>query len=578
MKNLVPENTLSEIRLKVDIVELISETVPLKGAGRSYKALCPFHSEKTPSFMVNPEKQIFHCFGCGAGGDIFSFVMRTENISFPEAIEMLAAKAGIAISKEHSFPEESQKKMLFEATEKVASYFEKVFLNDIEAREARDYLRARGLKRNAVDTFRIGYCPFEEKRVLDALNQLKVSDEILEKIGVLTDRRDGRHVRFKDRIIFPIQDAQGRIVGFGGRALGDRLPKYLNSPETPLFSKSHILYGLNHAKRAILQSTQVILVEGYLDVISVYCAGVQNVVASLGTAFNPSHVHLLKRYAQEVMVAYDGDEAGIEASMRALEVFLDQDIIVKIARIPLGDDPDSWIRKNGKASFEEIVRNAPSMMDFKLEILMGQFRGRDEKGKLVISREMLRLIQQLRNPILQDHYLKLLSEKVGVRELALREELGNTKRPKKEFEKVSKSKPPTHSQLEEDILRILLLDNSLIPYAAGKIQPDTFEGEVCNLLYKNLLGNKNASDSHEYSEIQQLRAKLLANTTLFKEPKTELDKFVTHLTLKSYEKKWEILSQRLREYEATGKDMEKVVATLSEIQNLQKEIAFLKKA
>jgi DNA primase len=575
---LIPESTLSEIQLKVDIVELISQYVPLKGAGRNYKALCPFHSEKSPSFMVNPEKQIFHCFGCGAGGNVFGFVMRYENINFPEAVEILAAKAGVIIPKSTGGVQETQKKSLFEVMEKVTQYFEKTFMKHDQARGAREYLRSRGLNRKAVEIFRIGYCLQTETEVFKEFDQLGIEKKLLEKVGLLTQTGSQEHLRFKGRIIFPISDVQGRIVGFGGRALGDRLPKYLNSPDTVLFNKSNLLYGLNLAKRSILQKSQAVLVEGYLDVISVFCSGIENVIASLGTAFNESHVRQLRRYTQEVIVAYDGDSAGIEASLRALEVFLDQDIIVKIAKMPAGHDPDSWVRKAGKETFEKLIDQAPSMIDFKLDILSERYQGQKEKGKLLISREILPILKRLKNPVLQDHYVQVLAQRLGTAENTIRQELRKDKKSQLAgTQKTQLKEPSTRSHvLEEDILLILLSENRLFEIAREKIQPDDFESNDCKFLYEKVLENK-IDLIRQDPQYQGILARLLMMEHPFKDAKLELIKFITELKIRSYARKREKLFEKLKENEKNRKDNEKRNVILSEILKIDKEIAFLKK-
>lgn len=588
MQGLIPESTLFEIQSKVDIVELISSYIPLKSAGRNYKAVCPFHSEKSPSFMVNPEKQIFHCFGCGAGGNVFGFVMRHENVNFPEAAEMLAQRAGVIIPEKSSERSDINKKQLFEATEKVCQYFEKSFLKNEDAKDAREYLRSRGLNLKAVQLFRLGYCSLNETQVLQDLLKMGLEESVLDKIGLLTLREQSRGVKFKGRVMFPIFDVQGRIAGFGGRTLTDRQPKYLNSPETVLFNKSQLLYGLHLAKKPILDSSQAIVVEGYMDVISVYMNGVENAVASLGTAFNESHVRLLRRYTQEVVVSYDGDAAGLEASLRALEVFLTQDMIVKIAKMPEGHDPDSWIRKAGRDGFLELIKHAPSMMDFKLEILRKRYQGRTEKDKLMITREMNQTIGRLKNPILQDHYLQLLSRELGVSETAIRGQMDRDTQTAKTRvfakdaqEKGDKDKKNQISRgREEEFLRIILWHNELLEKARQTLVPEDLEDEVCKELYKNMLNKKSDAVRTEGSlELQELMGKLLAENLLPSEMPLEdrLKKVVNHLKIDSYKRSRRILENQLLEYERTGKKTPDLNVILSKINVIDKEIDLRKK-
>lgn len=581
MQGTIPDNILEEIRLKVDIIELVSSFIPLKGAGRSYKALCPFHPEKTPSFVVNPEKQIFHCFGCGAGGDVFSFLMRYENVTFPESVEILAEKAGVVLPKRGvSSGVENQKKMLFEVMEKASQVFEKILLTSSAGQEGRDYLKSRGLDRKIAEVFRLGFCPMEEEIVLKEFRRLNLPEELLEKTGLLGEKEQGRYLRFRARLIFPIFDVQGRVVGFGGRALGDRLPKYLNSPDTVLFNKSHLLYGLHGAKKSILEKGQVILVEGYIDVISVFRAGVENVVASLGTAFNENHVRLLRRFSQEAVVAYDGDEAGLEASLRALEIFLDQDVIVKIVKVPDGHDPDSFIRAKGKEAFENLIRTAPSMIDFKINILSQRYNGETESGKLTIAHEVLKTVGRLKSAILQDHYLQALSGKLKISEQALREELKT--KVKARFSPASQSASSLSEKhlsniLEEDLLRILLHHNELIPEIESKIGVSDFQVDEYNLLFKSLLENKKVVLIDEPPLLGALQAKLLIESPSFKDPKAALQKCITAFKLRRYKRDFDRLNEKIKEIEKSGKDQAQIAVILSELQKLQKEIAFIKK-
>ena len=570
MQGLIPESTLSEIQLKIDIVELISQYVPLKNAGRNYRALCPFHSEKTPSFMVNPEKQIFHCFGCGAGGNIFGFVMRHENISFPEAVEWLAEKAGVQISTKDFDPQASHKKRLYEIMEKVADYFESELLKNPKAVEAKNYLKSRGFDGKTVKTFRVGYCSDDESAFLKEMNRLNIEEPLLEKAGILSKKDRSWHLRFRGRIMFPILDVQGRVVGFGGRAMGDHQPKYLNSPETVLFNKSHILYGLNLAKKAILQKSQVILVEGYVDVISVFRAGVENVVASLGTAFNEGHVSLIRRYAQEVVVAYDGDEAGLEASLRALEIFLGQNIIVRVATMPPGHDPDSWVRKAGREAFEKIIQDAPSMIDFKLNILLKRFSGKTEKDKLQITKLMLPTIGQLKNAVLQDHYLKSLSQKLEISEKALRQELPGPKRGKEDQNKPERSETVAYS-LEEDVLKILMAEKTLVADIQKEVDPDDFEIPEYRLIFEKIIKGDQDLYFEKNEEMQSLLSRLMMDGGTSKDSKSMLKKCVKALKERSYERRKKDLKQQIKDLERKDRKSEKIIDLLNQIQNLEKK-------
>lgn len=580
---MIPESTLLEIQSKINIVDVVSAYIPLKAAGRNFKTLCPFHSEKTPSFMVNPERQIFHCFGCGAGGNIFGFIMKMENISFPQAAELLAEKTGVEIVSLHEGDSQSLKKRLYETLEKTAQFFCDSLLNEEDAAQARQYLRGRGLKLRDLKTFRLGFCCANEARVLTALKEMGLDESHLEKTGVLGEGQGPGRLRFRGRIMFPICDIQGRVVGFGARAMGDRQPKYLNSPETALFSKSNLLYGLHLAKKAMLDAAQAILVEGYLDVISVFSRGIENVVASLGTAFNATHVRLLRRYAQEVVVAYDGDDAGSEASLRALEVFLDEGVVVRIARLPQGHDPDSMIRGLGKESFEQLIRQSPSMVDYRLDILMERHGSSGEKGKVRIVREMTPMILRLANPILQDHCLKQASQRLGISEGALRGEIGRS--GNKLGPRRGKSPEPLESVIhespafliEDEILRLLLLRPELVEKYRSTLNPETFESEPHKFLLSHILDPSARIENPAGSPAGNLQSRLLVETLGYKDPEADLKRFMNEHRRACLKRRCVELTSSLKQIDKFGDTSSRRNAILSELQNILKEIDLLRR-
>src|SRR5437867_7619991 len=341
------DSVLDEIRNSVNIVSLISEFVALKKRGRNYVARCPFHTEKTPSFNVNPEKQIFMCFGCGVGGDVFKFIMQIEHVTFPEAVQLLAEKNGIALAKT-ARPEDVVSKTQLETLGAVmieaSEFYCRSLVESEEGRAARSYIEGRGLKRETMEKFRVGYSPAGGEALLHSLMKKGCTLQALEDCGLVKQSEDGRrhYDAFRGRIMFPITDAKGKIIAFGGRAMGDVQPKYLNSPETKLYNKSSNLFGLSYSREGIKKQDFAILVEGYMDFLVPFQYGIENVVASLGTSLTQQQVRLLGRYAREVVVSYDPDSAGIAATQRSLDLFLAEDFRIRVRWVPAGRCPDAF--------------------------------------------------------------------------------------------------------------------------------------------------------------------------------------------------------------------------------------------
>ena len=380
---MIPEKILQEIQDRSDAVQVIGAVVGLKKAGRVFKGLCPFHPEKTPSFMVYPDKQFYICYGCGAGGDLISFVMRHEQMEFSEAVEFLAAKAGIPVPQTGGGRGGAAGvgRKLYEPMEKAAAFFE-ACLRAPEGEAARSYLKKRGLNEAAWSEHRIGFAPTQWDRLLQAARDWKIEPGLLEQGGLVIRRegeRGGWYDRFRDRVIFPICDSRGRVIAFGGRAMteDERTPKYLNSPETELYVKGWVLYGLNWSSAAIRKQDFCVVVEGYMDFLTPYQAGVRNVVASMGTALTETQVRLIRRFTRNVVMVYDADAAGEMAALRGLELFLEAQMRVKVAVLPPGTDPDSLIRSRGVEPFAAALKNSKDFFDYKLEVLSRQF---DPKG------------------------------------------------------------------------------------------------------------------------------------------------------------------------------------------------------
>jgi DNA primase len=378
MAKTVSKRVLEDIRFRCDIAEVVGSYIQLQRTGSSFKALCPFHKEKTPSFHVNPQRQIFHCFGCGAGGDVFKFVMQYEGLDFIGAVRMLAQRAGIQLELDEEGPDKSDKIALYRIHEELSLFFRRCLEQMASAENARAYLRRRQLDGRDAEPFRIGYAPDGKTTCASWARKNGVDAALLEKAGLVV-RREGASLsesydRFRDRIMFPIFDEQGRVIAFSGRTMtkDQKIAKYVNSPETPLFHKGRVLYALHAARRHMVDSREAIVCEGQIDVIRCHLAGFRTAVASQGTAFTEDHARVLRRYADSVLVVFDPDRAGQDAAIRTAGTFLDAGLSVRVGNLPPGEDPDSFISKNGADAFADIVRSARSVVGFQVGILAGR--------------------------------------------------------------------------------------------------------------------------------------------------------------------------------------------------------------
>lgn len=450
----IPEKTIDQIQEKTDIVELISKYVPLKKTGRNYKAPCPFHNEKTPSFIVSPDKQIYHCFGCGAGGNAFSFLMRIENLQFPEAVEVLAEKAGIVVPKSASARqnEDPLAAKIYAINEAACQFFQDCLTNKNTARE---YLVSRGVQDATVKKFRIGYAPDGWEGLLTFLRKKNIEPSMIEKAGLaIANDKGGHYDRFRNRIIFPIIDLKGRVLGFGARVLDASLPKYINSPETPVYSKGRNLYGLNFSKDAIRAKNYALIVEGYLDFLIPYQAGAENIIATLGTALTTDQIKLLKRVARTVIMVYDPDEAGEAASLRNLDLFISEDVNVYIAELPKGFDPDNFIRKNGAEEFNSLIKSSKNLFEYKLDKLLKRFDMRTANGKAGIVGEMLPTISRINNAVTRSELVKKLAERLSIDIEAVKEEM---KKVKQDYSRIRYTVTPVEARKDSRSAEIIIL-------------------------------------------------------------------------------------------------------------------------
>jgi DNA primase len=419
VEQVISEEKISEIRDRADIVEVISSYVDLKRVGSNFQGLCPFHAEKTPSFNVNPNRQFFHCFGCGAGGDVFAFVMKMEGLSFVQAAQELGRRLGIEVEDQPPTPAEEEhrrrRELLLRINEIAADFYHHTLMATDEGQRGRDYLRRRGFEGEIVTRFRLGFAPERWDALATLLRDKGFEPEAGRQLGLVRPGKNGREDFdfFRNRLIFPIIDNKNEVVALGGRALGDSQPKYLNSPESPVYRKSQTFYGLHQAQDAIRRSGECILVEGYFDLLAVSRAGWENVLATCGTALTGEHAALLRRMSKKVLLLFDGDAAGEKANFRAMEEVLKEGLSAAVIRLDPGEDPDSFLLKKGKEEFRQRIRQArPAFAAFMDKTLREQ--GSGHEGMARAAGEILAKLRLLANPIERELYLQDLAEKTGL--------------------------------------------------------------------------------------------------------------------------------------------------------------------
>jgi DNA primase len=500
--------TLERIRAASDIVDIIGAYLPLKKAGANFTALCPFHKEKTPSFNVNAHKQIFHCFGCHKGGDVFTFVKEYENIGFVDAVRRLAERAKIPLEFDNNpAAQESRhlKDQLLEIHEKIAQRWQNTLANEAGGQLARDYLQKRGVSDEAIKLFRLGAAP---ELWDDTVNWAKSRDyelDLVEKAGLIL-RKEGAdrfYDRFRGRLMFPICDEQGRVIGFSGRVLSgdEKTAKYVNSPETPIFTKSKVFFGLDKSKRAILDAGFAIVCEGQLDLIACFMAGVQNVVAPQGTAFTDQHARIIKRYVDEVVLCFDSDEAGQNAAVRSLDHLLASGLAVRVAVVPAPHDPDSFIKANGGEAFRQLVEDAEGFFDYYLNRLCRQNDPTTDKGRNVILRAMAEAVLKTGNGVLVDTYAQKTALRLGVSPEAVRAEFRKVPVTQaapaadedESFESAESAEAPRPSNHEFHLLKLLLLHDDLVAWAALHLDVNWISHPVV----RQIVGQRLAAQTNE---------------------------------------------------------------------------------
>ena len=494
---LISDDMINQIKENSDIVDIISGYVDLKKAGSSFKGLCPFHNEKTPSFTVDSKKQLFHCFGCGAGGDVVSFIMQKEGLSYPDSLKYLAQKAGINLVFNESPGMSEKRKRLYEINKDIMMYFYKNLLTN---KAPQDYLLKRGLRSNIVNTFMLGFAKDSWDDLLNFARSNDIKEEDLLELGLIAKSKNGNfYDKYRNRLIFPIIDTYGRIIGFGGRAIDNTMPKYLNSPESEVFKKRYNLYGLNIFKKQ--SKRDLILVEGYMDVIALNNNGIDIAVASLGTAFTVDQAKLAKRYADNIYICYDSDSAGIKATKRAIEIFKEAEIGVNIIELGQGLDPDEYVKKYGKEAFEKKIDEALDEYNYSYEQILNGYSEANENEKLEKLNLFIGFLASIKQDLTREIFINKVSSLFDIDKQTLKGAISkyNNKHHQEKINKdnftepniVIEEKKTDISAHELEILRLIF--NQLEDY---KVNADYFDKYLINpkaLNFKDFLINKEVS-------------------------------------------------------------------------------------
>ncbi|MBM4340489.1 MAG: DNA primase [Deltaproteobacteria bacterium] len=491
------EDKISEIRSRANILEVVSDYVSLKKTGRNHKGLCPFHSEKTPSFMVNEEKQIFHCFGCGEGGDVFTFLMKAGNFSFPEAAEELGKRYGVKLVRREPSPvqkkEMAKKEVLFQINQLASDYFHDLLTQKREGEAGRRYLSQRSVKEEILREHRLGYATERWDGLVEHLREKKVPLEMAWELGlILPKKKEGWYDAFRKRLMFPIFDLHQRIVGFGGRIIGEGQPKYINSSESSIYHKGEILYGLQTAKRYIHEKDSVIIVEGYFDLLTLHQYELKHSVATLGTAMTNQHIRTLKRYTKNLTMVFDPDPAGIQATLRTLPLFLEEEVTAKAVLLPQGEDPDTYLKKGNLEEFGKRLGRALPLIDFFFEWLMKTHPVSSIDGKVKIAKEGMAMIRRIPDKIRKDFYVRSLAERLDIKESILNEMIQPSLKGRSPAAETLKKRPPeprpetSAPKSEEMVVRLMVHYPELIPTISGEKILDEFESPLLKRLGEEL--------------------------------------------------------------------------------------------
>jgi len=550
------DELIDEITSSNDIVDVISQYIQLKKSGKNYKALCPFHSEKTPSFIVSEEKQLYHCFGCGAAGNNINFIMSIENLDFIDAILLLAERANIDISKYNTniVSNGIKNKELFNINREAAIYF---YNNLLRRKDKTNYLLQRGLNRDIIKKFGLGYAIDAWEDLNNYLLKKDFSQELIYQAGLVVKRKDnkGYYDRFRNRIIFPIFNVTNKVVGFGGRVVDDSNPKYLNSPESEIFNKSSILYGLNFAKKELSKQKRLILVEGYTDVISLYQYDIKNVVATLGTALTKKHAEILKRYCEEVIITYDSDKAGEAATLRGLDILDEVGCKVKVVRLEKNMDPDEYIRNEGVEQFKNKIETALPLIDYRIELTKNNYDINTNEGKINFIKNTIDILKEIKSPVELDVYITKLSKESGISENVIKAEIHGNNRDKNynnssfrsrnytkeniinlnSIKPVKKLEKNELFEIEKSILNLCLIDKNIFNKISSLISADDFSNDDLKYLYEFIFKTYKINDKIDKDYLLEnldiIRVEIITEILGKVIPYEDIDKTISELVI-----------------------------------------------
>lgn len=571
--------TVDQVRQVANIVEIASLYTTLKKRGRKYVGLCPFHSEKDPSFTVDPEKQLFHCFGCGAGGDVFSLVMQKENLTFPEALKHLAERFHIPLPRPSRLSPELLKleEKIFKVNEAALAFFRQCLFQTKEGEAALDYLKKRGFSQTTLETLKIGYAPNSWNTLLANLKERFGDIALLEKAGLVVpgQKRNDFYDRFRGRVIFPIFSLTGKVIGFGGRSLFNDEPKYLNSPETPVYSKGKVLYGLNWTKEAIREAGEILLVEGYTDFASLFQAGIQNIAASLGTSLTEHQAALARRFAPKVIINYDGDAAGRNAALRALPVCLEKGLQTDILTLPQNLDPDGFLRQHGREPYLRLLKKAIPGVKWLVDSLCQSSRldVPEEKSRLI--RAVVSVVERVSDSLVRSEYLRQVSELLSVDESLLRQITEKaTAEPNQEEREL-------FLPAEKRLLQIVLENRRIATAVEAKIRREDFQGlksePALTFIFERTRQGKNFALAELLQAVGPHLAIPLSRLVLeSSHPATEEEAFdcLSSLRRTSLETELRALQKEIVRCERRG-EKERLTQLLSQKQNLTRELLAL---
>ncbi len=561
------EELIDEIRRQTDIVAVISEYVALKRTGQNFTGLCPFHHEKTPSFVVNPVKQIFHCYGCSAGGNVITFLMQQEKYTFPETVQLLARKLGLSLAESTS-PAASQQATrtdaLYRLHRDAAAFFSAQLLNSQEGQRARDYLQQRGISADMITAFGLGFALPEWDRLRNELSR-KYSEDVLFESGLLSknEEKGRKYDRFRNRLMIPIHDERGRMIAFGGRILGDGQPKYLNSPESPIFHKSKTLFGLHHAKDAIRQEGAILIVEGYFDMMTPYSYGVRNIAATMGTALTEQHLNSLRRYTNTVILLFDPDPAGIKAVLRTLDLFLASGMEAKAVILPRGEDPDTAIQKLGVEQFRAYIRDAPLLLDFMRERIVEQYDLNRLAHQIACANQILPTLAKIQNIIERNAQIAKTADVLRITDQALLQQFTKLAQTGK-IQPLEVPSPPSATiplpVVERCLVKALIKDKSLIATVQRELDVTAFTHPVTRAILQELFVYNDKTD-FEARLFDRFRghdgfaslSELLVKTDEIIEPAQTVQDCLKQLRQKRFEHATREVSRKLRDAQEGGR-------------------------